>query len=139
MGFSRQEYWSGLLFPSPEDLPDPGIEPRSPALWADALPSEPPGKPNAGLEEAQAGIKIAGRNINKLRYADDTTLMAESEEELKSLLMKVKEASEKVGLKLNIQKTKIMASGPITSWEIDGETVETVADYFSGLQNHCRW
>ena len=83
--------------------------------------------------------KIAGRNINNLRYADDTTLMAESEEELKSLLMKVKEASEKVGLKLNIQKTKIMASGPITSWEIDGETVETVADYFSGLQNHCRW
>ena len=85
---------------------------------------------NAGLEEAQAGIKIAGRNINNLRYADDTTLMAESEEELKSLLMKVKEESEKVGLKLNIQKTKIMASGPITSWEIDGETVETVVDLF---------
>ena len=85
---------------------------------------------NAGLEEAQAEIKIAGRNINKLRYADDTTLMAESEEELKSLLMKVKEESEKVGLKPNIQKTKIMASGPITSWEIDGETVETVADFF---------
>ena len=84
---------------------------------------------NAGLEEAQAGIKIAGRNINKLRYADDTTLMAESEEELKSLLMKVKEKSEKVGLKLNIQKMKIMASGPITSWEIDGETVETVSDF----------
>ena len=84
---------------------------------------------NAGLEEAQAGIKIAGRNINNLRYADDTTLMAESEEELKSLLMKVKEENEKVGLKLNIQKTKIMASGPITSWEIDGETVETVADF----------
>ena len=84
---------------------------------------------NSGLEEAQAGIKIAGRNINNLRYADDTTLMAESEEELKSLLMKVKEESEKVGLKLNIQKTKIMASGPITSWEIDGETVETVADF----------
>ena len=83
---------------------------------------------NAGLEEAQAGIKIAGRNINNLRYADDTTLMAESEDELKSLLMKVKEESEKVGLKLNIQKTKIMASGPITSWEIDGETVETVSD-----------
>ena len=82
----------------------------------------------AGLEEAQAGIKIAGRNINNLRYADDTTLMAESEEELKSFLMKVKEESEKVGLKLNIQKTKIMASGPITSWEIDGETVETVSD-----------
>ena len=85
----------------------------------------------AGLEEAQAGIKIAGRNINNLKYADDTTLMAKSEEELKSLLMKVKEESEKVGLKLNIQKTKIMASGPITSWEIDGETVETVTDLFS--------
>ena len=94
---------------------------------------------NAGLEEAQAGIKIAGRNINNLRYADDTTLIAESEEELKSLLFKVKEENEKVDLKLNIQKTKIMASGPITSWQIDGETVETVSDYFSGLQNHCRW
>ena len=94
---------------------------------------------NAGLGEAQAGIKIAGRNINKLRYADDTTLMAESEEELKSLLIKVKEESEKVGLKFNIQKTKIMASGPITPWQIDGETVETVTDYFLGLQNHCRW
>ena len=95
---------------------------------------------NAGLEEAQAGIKIARRNINNLRYADDTTLMAESEEKLKSLLMMVKEESEKVGLKLNIQKTTIMASGPITSWQIDGETVETVADfYFLGLQNHCRW
>ena len=94
---------------------------------------------NAGLEEARAGIKIAGRNINKLRYTDDTTLMAESEE-LKSLLMKVKEESEKVGLKLNIQKTKIMASSPITSWEIDGEIVETVADFIlGGLQNHCRW
>ena len=93
---------------------------------------------NAGLKEAQAGIKIARRNINNLRYADDTTLMAESEEELKSLLMKMKEESEKVGLKLNIQKTKIMGSGPITSWQIDGETVETVADYFYGLQNHCR-
>ena len=87
---------------------------------------------NAGLEEAQAGIKIAGRNINNLRYADDTTLMAESEEELKSLLMKVKVESEKVGLKLNMQKTKIMASGPITSWEIDGETVETVSDFIFG-------
>ena len=87
---------------------------------------------NAGLEETQAGIKIAGRNINKLRYADDTTLMAESEEELKSLLMKVKEKSEKVGLKLNIQKTKIMASSPITSWEIDGKTVETVSDFILG-------
>ena len=94
---------------------------------------------NTGLEEAQAGIKIAGRTVNNLRYADDTTLMAESEEELKSLLMKVKEDSKKVGLKLNIQKTKIMASGPITLWEIDGETVETVSDYFFGLQNHCRW
>ena len=94
---------------------------------------------NTGLEETQAGIKIAGRNINNLRYADDTTLMAESEEELKSLLMKVKEESEKVGLKLNIQKTKIMASGPITSWQIDGETVETVTDYFGGLQHHCKW
>ena len=91
---------------------------------------------NAGLDEAQAGIKIAGRNINNLRYADDTTLMAESEEELKSLLTKVKEESEKVGLKLHIQKTKILTSGPITSWQIDGETVETVAYYFFGLQNH---
>ena len=94
---------------------------------------------NAGMEEAQAGIKIARRNINNLRYADDTSLMAESEEELNSLLMKVKEEIEKVGLKLIIQTTKIMASGPMTSWQIDGETVETVADYFSGLQNHCRW
>ena len=95
---------------------------------------------NAGLEEAQAEIKIAGRNINNLRYADDTTLMVESEEELKSLLMKVKEESQKVGLKLNIQKMKIMATGPITSWEIDGETLETVSDFiFWGLQNHCRW
>ena len=95
---------------------------------------------NAGREETQAGIKIAGKSINNLRYADDTTLMAESEEELKSLSMKVKEESEKVGLKLNIQKRKIMASGPITSWEIDGETVETVADFiFGGLQNDCRW
>ena len=94
---------------------------------------------NAVLDEAQAGIKISGRNINNLRYADGTTPMAESEEELKRLLMKVKEESEKVGLKLNIQKTKIMASGPNTSWEIDGETVETVADYFLELQNHCIW
>ena len=95
---------------------------------------------SGGLEEAQAGIKTAGRNINNLRYADDTTLMAESEK-LKSLLMKVKEESEKVGLKLNIQKIKIMASGPITSWQIDGDTVETVADFIlgGGLQNHCRW
>ena len=95
---------------------------------------------NAGLGEGQAGIKIARRNINNLRYADDTTLMAEREGELKSLLMKVKEESEKAGLKLNIQKMKIMASGPITSWEIDGETVETVSDFIlGGLQNHCRW
>ena len=93
---------------------------------------------NAGLDEAQAGIKIAGRNMNNLRYPDDTTLKAESEE-LKSLLMKVKEESEKVDLKLNIQKSKIIASSPITSWEIGGETVETVANYFGGLQNHCRW
>ena len=92
---------------------------------------------NAGLEEAQAGIKTTGRNINKLRYADDITLIIENKEELKSLLMKVKEESEKVGLKLNIQKTKIMASGPITSWEIDGETVSDFI--FFGLQNHCRW
>ena len=98
---------------------------------------------NTGLEEAQAGIKIARRNINILRYADDTTLMAESEEELKSLLMKVREESEKAVLMLNIQKTKIMASSPITSWELDGETVETVLDFIiflgGGLQNHCRW
>ena len=94
---------------------------------------------NARLDEAQAGIKIAGRNINKLRYADDTTLMTEIEEELKSLLIKVKEESEKAGLKLNIQKTKIMTSGPITSWQIDAGTMETVKDYFLGLQNHCRW
>ena len=93
---------------------------------------------NAGLDEAQARIKIAGRNISNLRYADDTTLIAESKEELKSLLMKVKEENEKVGLKLNIQKTKIMASGPITSWKIDGKTMETVADFIFGLQNHCR-
>ena len=96
---------------------------------------------NAGLEETQAGIKIAGRNTNNLRYADDTTLMAESEEELKSLVMKVKVESERVCLKLNIQKTKIMVSGPITSWQIDGETVERVSDFILGgrLQNHCRW
>ena len=93
----------------------------------------------SGLDEAQAGIKIAGRNINNLRDADDTILMAESKEELKSLLMKVKEESEKVGLKLNIQKSKIMASSPITSWQIDGETMEMVKYYFGGLQIHCRW
>ena len=94
---------------------------------------------NAGLEEAQAGIRIAGRNINNLRDADDTILMAESEEELKSLLMKVKGESEKVGWKLNIQKTKSMAFGPTNTWQVDGETMETVRDYFPGLQNHCRW
>ena len=95
---------------------------------------------NAGLDIAQkSGIKIAGRNINNLRYADDTTLMAESEEELKSLLMKVKEESETAGLKLNIQKTKIRASSPITSWQTDGKTMETMKDYFLRLQNHCRW
>ena len=94
---------------------------------------------NAGLDEAQAGIKIAGRNIKNLTYADDTTLMAKNEEELKSLLMRMKDKSEKAGLKLNIQKTKIVASSPITSWQIDGETMETVRDYFLGLQNHCRW
>ena len=94
---------------------------------------------NAGLEETQAGINIAWRNINNLRYANDTTLMAETEEELKSLFMKMKEESEKVGLKLNVQKTKIMVSGPITSWQIDGETMKTMIGYFLGLQNHCRW
>ena len=94
---------------------------------------------NAGLDEGQAGIKIAGRNINNLTYADNTTLMSESQEELKSLLMKVKEESEKAGLKLNIQKTKIMASGSITSWQIDGETVNSDRLYLLGLQNHCRW
>ena len=94
---------------------------------------------NAGVDEAQAGIKITRRNINNIRYADDTTVMAESEEELKSLLMKVKEESEKVSLKPNIQKTKIMTSGPITSWQIDGETGNSVRLYFWGLQNHCRW
>ena len=95
---------------------------------------------NSGLDKAQAGIKIAGRNSNNLRYADDTTLMAESEEELKSLLIKVKEESEKVGLNVNIWKTKIIAPGPITSWQIDGKTMETVTDFIlGGLQNHCRW
>ena len=94
---------------------------------------------NAGLEEAQTGVKIAGRNINNLRYAVDTTLMAQSEEQLKSLMMKVKEESEKVGLKHNIQKTKIMVSSPITLWQIYGETMEAVKDFIFGLQNHCRW
>ena len=141
LGFSRQEYWSGLPFPSSGDLPHPRIEPGSPVLQADALPSEPPGK----LVIYYSGQKfnstnselIAGRNINNLRYEDDTTRMAESEE-LKSLLMKVKEESENVGLKINIHKTKIMASGTITSWQIDGETMETVRVYIWGLQNHCR-
>ena len=96
-------------------------------------------KQNARLDKTQSGIQIAQRNINNLRYADDTTPMAESKEELKSLLMKVKVESEKVGLKLNVQKTKIMASGPTTSWQIDGEATETVRDFFGGLQNHCRW
>ena len=131
-----------MPFPSPGDLPDPGIEPRSLALWTDALGLSHQGNHimrNAGPDEAQAGIKIAGRNINNLRYADDTTLMAKGEEELQSSLMKVKEESEKVGLKLNFQKPKIMASGPITSWQIDGETVETVSDYFGGIQNRYRW
>ena len=94
---------------------------------------------NTGLDETQAGIKISRRNINNLRYADDTTLVSESKEELKNRLMKVKEEREKVGLRLNIQKTKIIASGPITSWQIDGETVETMTDYFLRFQNHCRW
>ena len=94
---------------------------------------------NTGLDEAQAGIKTPGRNINNLRYADDTTVMAESKQELQGLLMKVKEESEKAGLKLNIQKTKIMAFGLLTSWQTDGKIVETVTDYFFGLQNHCRW
>ena len=171
MGFSRQEYWSGLPFPSPGDLSDPGIEPSplmSPELAGGFFINESPvcqlfvrtghgtmdwfqiGKgvrkgcmlspclfnsyaeylmQNARLDEAQAGIRIAGRNINNLRFADDTTLMAESEEELKSLLRKVKEESEKVGLKLSIQKTKIMSSGSITLWQIDGETMEIVTDF----------
>ena len=136
MEFFRQEYWSGLPLPTPGDLPNPETEPRSlasPALAGRFFTTEPLREAeyimrNAGLDEAQAGSKIAGRNISNLRYADDTTLMAESKE-LKSLLMKVKEESEKVGLKLNIQKTKIMASGPITSWQIDGETMETVTDF----------
>ena len=153
MGFSRQEYWSELPFPSPGDLPDPGIEPWSPEFQADTLTSEPPEKSpclynlyaeyimrNARLDEAQAGIKIAGRNINNLRHVDNTTLMAESEEELKSLLMRVKEKSEKADLKLNIQKTKIhgiwshhfMAS----RW---GNNRNNERLYFGGLQNHCRW
>ena len=115
MGFSRQEYWSGLPFASPGDPPNPGIEPTSPAL----------------LDESQAGIKDPGRNINNLKYAVGTTLMRESEQELKSLLMKVEEESEKAGLKLNIQKAMIIASGPITSWEIDGKKTEIVTNVIS--------
>ena len=152
IGFSRQEYWSGVPLPSPQEAtvrPKRGTTDRfqigkgvgqgcilSPCLvnlYAQYIMW------NARLDESQAGIKTAGRNINNLRHADDITLMAESEEELKSLSMKVKEESEKVGLKFNIQKTKIMASGPITSWRIDGETMETERLYFLGLQNHCRW
>ena len=135
VGFSRQEYWSGLPFPSPGDLPNPGVEPGSPALQAESLPSEPPG----AYMKHNLESKISGRNINNLRYADDTTLMAESEEELKSLLMKVKEESEKAGSKLNIQKTKMMASGPITLWQIDGETGNSGNSdrlNFLGLQYH---
>ena len=135
MGFTKQEYWIGLALISPEDLFDPRIKPSSPALQEDSLQLSHQGSLynlylthwRVGLDEGQAGIKIAGRNINNHRY--ESTLMAESEE-LKGLLMKVKEESEKVGLKLNIQETKIMASGPITSLEIDGETVEAVSDFF---------
>ena len=126
-----------VAFHSPGDLPNPGIKPRSLALQVDSLPAEPQGKPlqNAGLDEALAGIKTAKRNINKLRYADDITLAAESKEDLKSLWMKVKEESEKDTLKLNVQKMKIMASSPITSWQIDGETTETVTGFiFLGSQ-----
>ena len=119
---------------SPGDLPNPGTEPRSPTLQADSLPAEPPGKPNA--EYIMWNVKIAGRNSNNLRYADDITLMAESEEELKSLLMKGKEEFEKTGLKFNIQKMNIVACGLITSWQIDEETM---TNYFLGIQNHCRW
>ena len=143
MEFSKQEYLSGLTFPSPGDLPNPAIKLTSPVLQADSLVSEVPAHGiyteyimrNAGLDEAQLDVgwmKIAGRNINNLLYADHTTLMAESKEELKSLLMNVKEESEKAGLKLSIQKTKIMASGLITSWQIDGGTVETVRDFILG-------
>ena len=130
MEFSRQEYWSGLLFPPPGDLPNPGIKPWSPSLQADSLLSEPPGIVNHTQK-----ILVLYNSTDRyhyLRYADDTTLMGESEEELKSLLMKVKEESEKVGLKCSIQRTKIMASGPITSWQIDGETMGTVTDFIWG-------
>ena len=137
MGFPRQEYWSGLPFPSPGDLPNPGIEPTSPALAGTFFTSMPPGKLyyakyimwNARLEESQAGIKIARRNINNLRYADVTTLMGESEKELKGLLMRRKQDSEKADLKFIIRKTKIMASSPITSWQIKGEKVKTVTEF----------
>ena len=142
-GFSRQVYWSGLPCSSPGDLPDAGMELvslTSPALAGGFFTSSPLEKPlyaeymtgNARLDESQVGIKIARKNISNLRYADDTILMTESEEKIKSPLMKVKEESEKVGLKLNIQKTKIMASGPITSWQIDGEIVETVVNFILG-------
>ena len=132
MEFSRQEYWSGLPFPPPQYLPYPGIEPVSPALPADSLTAEPSGKPflfSASPHSPSQVLILISSSINNLRHADDTTLMAESKEELKSLLIKVKEESEKVGLKLNIQKTKIMVSGPITSWQIVGKTVGTVRDF----------
>ena len=137
MGFPRQEYWSGLPFPSPGDLPYPGIEPTSPALAGRFFTTIPLGKPyyakyimwNARLEESQAGIKIARRNINNPRYADVTTLMGENEKELKDLLMRMKQESEKADLKFIIQKTKIMASSPITSWQIKGEKVKTVTGF----------
>ena len=147
MGFSRQDYWSGLPCPPSGELSNSGIELASPApsaLQADPLRTEPPGKPlyaeyilqNAWLDESQTGIKIVRGNINNLRYADDTTLMAESKEEPKSLLIRVKEESEKAGLKLNIKKqTKIMASSHITSWQSGSSD----RFYFLGLQNYCRW
>ena len=144
MGFFRQEYWSGLPFHSPGDLPNPGIKPTFPKLAGRFFTTKPPGKPHftclfnlyaeyikrdAGLDESQAGIKIAGRNINNPRYTDDTTLTAESEEELKYLLIQVKKESEKAGLKLNIQKAKVIASGPITSWQVEWGKLETVIDF----------
>ena len=141
MGFSRHEYWSGLPFPSPGDLRTQGLNPGLLHCRQTLFHLSYQGSPmwNARMDEAQAGIKIAGRNINNLRHADGTTFMAESEEELKSFLIKVKEESEKVGLKLNIQKMKNMASNPITSWKIDWETMGTVKDFiFFRLQNHCR-
>ena len=144
MGFSRQEYWSGLPFLSPGDLPNQGSNPGLPHCRGILYQLRHKGSPyimrNAGLDEAQVGIRTVGRNINKLRYADNTTLRAESEEKLKSLLMKVKEESEKVGLKLKIQKTKIMASSPrhfmANRWRNNGNSGRL---YFFGLQNHCSW